>query len=132
MVREKAFQMIKAMNVPWNRIILSGFSQGGMLATDLALHAPESPLGLALMSTALINKNDWKAAAVNRAGLPFFQSHGDQDMVLPYKNASRLETLLIQAGLKGSLMRFPGGHEIPPQVMERMGAYLNSRLSTLE
>lgn len=128
-VRQKIFQMIEAMRVPWNKIILSGFSQGGMLATDLALHAPENPLGLALMSTALINKADWKSVAGQRKGLPFFQSHGDKDAVLTLRNGQRLETFLNSAGLKGGLFKFSGGHEIPPLMIERLGKYLSDRLS---
>ena len=118
-VRAKAFEMIAAMRVPWSKIILAGFSQGGMLAVDLALHAPEAPLGLAILSSALINKIELRTVAPKRAGLEFFQCHGEQDQVLTFKNASRLETLLIGAGLKGSLMKFAGGHEIPPPAIER-------------
>ncbi len=127
-VREKAFKMIEALKVPWNRIVLGGFSQGGMLAADLALHAPENPLGLVLMSTALINKPEWKEKAPQKKGLTFFQSHGDLDPVLTLKNGQRLETLLTQSGLKGSLLKFKGGHEIPAPVLERLGLYLDTLL----
>lgn len=125
-VREKVMKMIAALGVPWNRIVLGGFSQGGMLAADIALHAPEPPKGLLLMSTALINKTEWKLHANKRSGLPFFQSHGQMDSVLTFKNAQRLETFLTQNGLKGSLLKFPGGHEIPQVVLQKAGEFLNS------
>lgn len=124
-IRESAMDMITRMGVPWERIVLGGFSQGGMLAVDVALHAPESPLGLAILSSALINKEAWKAKAPQRAGLPFYQSHGQQDVVLAHKNAQRLETLLTQGGLKGSLRTFRGGHEIPMPVLQELGQYLD-------
>lgn len=127
-IRAKTMKMIEALGVPWEKIILSGFSQGGMLAVDLALHAPKTPLGLAILSGSLINKVEWKDLAKNRAGLPFFQTHGDKDPVIPFKNASRLETLLTQSGLKGSLSKFSGAHEIPPLMVQKLGAYLDSRL----
>ncbi|MFN3455459.1 MAG: alpha/beta hydrolase, partial [Pseudobdellovibrio sp.] len=47
-------KMISDLNVPWNKIILGGFSQGAMLATELYLQAPETPLGLISMSGSLI------------------------------------------------------------------------------
>lgn len=128
-MRAKAMKMIEALKVPWDRIVLGGFSQGGMLAADLALHAPASPRGLILLSTALINKDEMRALAPHRKGLPFFQSHGDADPVLRFKNAARLETLLTQAGLKGKLSRFSGAHEIPPNVIRDLGAWLDT-LST--
>lgn len=135
--RQKAMAMIEALaktlnapqnKIPWDRLILGGFSQGGMIAADLALHAPEKPRGLVLLSTAIINKAEMKKIAPSKAGLEFFQSHGDQDMVLSHKNAARLETLLTQSGLKGKLRTFRGGHEIPAGIITELGAWLDQRL----
>lgn len=125
-LRPRIFQMIEKLDIPWNRIILGGFSQGAMLATDLFLRAPEAPKGLMLLSGALLNKTEWKELAANRAGSKFFQSHGDQDMVLGHRGAAQLETLLINGGLKGSLVTFRGGHEIPMVVIQKATEYLNS------
>lgn len=126
--REKAMKMIAALGVPWTKIILGGFSQGGMLATDLALHAPETPRGLVLMSTALVNKEEWKPLVAKRAGLEFFQSHGEMDPVLSFTNGQRLETMLTQGGLKGRVDKFRGGHEIPMPVIQKLNEYLRRRV----
>jgi phospholipase/carboxylesterase len=124
--RDMAFEMIRQMKVPWNKIVLGGFSQGAMLATELYLRAPETPAGLALLSSTLLCKDEWKKLVPARTGQRFFQSHGEQDTVLGFKQAQNLETLLTQNGMKGSLQSFRGGHEIPPQVMMKLGEYLNS------
>lgn len=126
--RQKMMSMLEELDVPWDRLILGGFSQGGMIAADLALRAPVAPKGLILLSTALINKAEMKEVAPSKKGLEFFQSHGDQDMVLSHKNAARLETLLTQAGLKGKLRTFRGGHEIPVPVITELGTWLDQRL----
>lgn len=126
--RELAFAMIKQMRVPWNQIVLGGFSQGAMLATDLYLHAPETPAGLVLMSGTLINQEEWRPLLAARQGQKFFQSHGENDLVLGIKQARKLESFLCQGGLKGSLLSFRGGHEIPPVVLTKIGEYLNSQL----
>ncbi len=126
--REMAFEMIKQMRIPWNKIILGGFSQGGMLATDLYLHAPETPAGLVLMSSTLLNQEEWKGLVPARAGQKFFQSHGERDTVLGIKQARQLETLLCQNGMKGSLMSFGGGHEIPGPVLGKIGIYLDQQI----
>jgi phospholipase/carboxylesterase len=123
-VRPRVQEMIAKLEVPWNRIILGGFSQGAMLATDLFLRAPEAPKGLLIFSGALLNKTEWKELATKRAGSRFFMSHGNQDMVLAHKGAAQLETLLVQSGLKGSLMTFPGGHEIPMAAIQKANQYL--------
>jgi phospholipase/carboxylesterase len=125
-LRPRIFEMIAKLGVPWSRIILGGFSQGAMLATDLFLRAPETPKGLMLLSGALLNKTEWKELAKTRAGSKFFQSHGDQDMVLGHRGAAQLETLLINGGMKGSLVTFRGAHEIPMVVVQKATEYLNS------
>lgn len=123
-LRNKVFKAIEALKVPWNQIILGGFSQGAMLATDIFLHAPETPKALVILSGALVNKEVWKTVASRRAGAPFFMCHGAQDSVLAPRGASQLETFLIQAGMKGKLTTFQGGHEIPMEVITKLNEFL--------
>jgi phospholipase/carboxylesterase len=125
--RDAAMEMIRQLRVPWNQIILGGFSQGAMLATDLYLRAPETPKGLVIMSGSLVSQDEWKKLVPARAGEKFFQSHGEMDQVLGFKQAQKLETLLTQNGMKGSLTGFRGGHEIPPMVLQKIGQYINGQ-----
>ena len=124
--RDMAMEMIRQLRVPWDQIILGGFSQGAMLATDLYLRAPETPRGLVLMSGTLVNQEEWQPLVANRTGQRFFQSHGQMDQVLGFKQAQKLETVLTQNGMKGSLLGFRGGHEIPGQVLQGISQYINS------
>jgi len=127
--RQELMSAIEALKVPWSKIILGGFSQGAMLATDLYLNAPEIPAGLVLMSGSLINKEELKPLVGKRKGEKFFQSHGEYDNVLPIRGARQLESLLNQNGMKGGLVSFSGGHEIPPVVLQKIGDYLNQQIS---
>jgi phospholipase/carboxylesterase len=126
--RELAKEMIAKLNVPMERLVLGGFSQGAMLATEVALSAETPPAGLAILSGSLVNAPAWERLAVElsqkRPGFSFFQSHGASDPVLSLGMAERLERLLKQAGCSGQLLRFHGGHEIPPEVVIQLGAYL--------
>lgn len=123
--RDLAMEMIRQLKVPWNQIILGGFSQGAMLATELYLRAPETPKGLVIMSGTLLCQEEWKTLIPTRTGQKFFQSHGETDQVLGFKQAQKLETLLTQNGMKGSLQNFRGGHEIPMQVVQKISHYIN-------
>lgn len=122
--RSAAGEFIESLRVPWQKLILGGFSQGSMIATDLALRAPESVRGLAILSGNLINAKHWAELAPRRKGLPFFMSHGSADPILGFAGALRLEKLLTDAGLDGKLLRFEGGHAIPPEVLGGLAAYL--------
>ena len=119
--------------------ILGGFSQGAMLAVDIYLHAPQNPMGLFAWSSALVNKGDWKERIKseefqNRLKQnphpTYFQSHGTSDTVLSLKNGQRLDSFLQSAGMKGKMITFSGGHEIPPQVILGTADYIKSLLST--
>lgn len=124
--RENAFSFLKRLGVPWDRLVLGGFSQGAMLATDLVLRAPERPAGLAILSGTLVNQPEWSRLAVSRSGLEFFQSHGRQDPILGFEFAVNLERLLAEAGLKGKLFAFDGGHMIPAEGLRELGSYLDT------
>lgn len=119
---------IKSLKLPWNRIIIGGFSQGAMLAVELALRAPQNPLGLFILSGNLVDSENVAKRAPARSGLAFFQSHGRQDPILGYAGAVNLEKVLTQAGLTGSLLTFSGGHELPREVMDGFSSYLGSLL----
>lgn len=123
--RKIAEDFIHEIDIPFSKIFLGGFSQGAMLATEIALNAFENPAGLILFSSTLVNKTHWETKAPLRKGLPFFQSHGTEDILLPYSQAKMLENLLIHAGLKGKLHSFHGGHEIPPKILQELSHFLS-------
>ncbi|TGK20763.1 esterase [Leptospira fluminis] len=122
--RTKVEEMIERLGVPMDRIVLGGFSQGAMLATELFLCSEKKPKGLLILSGTLLDKDRWSGLAATTPGFSFFQSHGRNDPVLGYPAAKRLETLLKEAGWKGDLLAFPGGHEIPEVVLLGMNRYL--------
>ncbi|MCB9773631.1 MAG: hypothetical protein H6750_04830 [Nitrospiraceae bacterium] len=119
---------IETLSVPSPSLILGGFSQGAMLATDLVLHTEIPFAGLVLLSGTLIAKQEWLARLPNRQGLPVFQSHGTDDPILSFSMAQQLREHIQKAGLQVSWVEFRGGHEIPIQVLQGLGAFLQSHL----
>ena len=95
-----------------DHFVLGGFSQGSMLATDVALRLPEPPAGLVIWSGTLLCENHWKPLMPNRAGLRVIQSHGRQDQILPFVAAEWLRDALSAAGLKVEFLPFNGPHTI--------------------
>ena len=113
-----------------NLVVVGGFSQGAMLATELSFSAKKKPSGLVLMSGALISEPRWRTLAQSCSGLPFIQTHGKNDVILGYQYAENLYSLLNDAGLAGDFVGFSGGHEIPPKVIERIGQFLSRLIKT--
>jgi phospholipase/carboxylesterase len=110
----------------WNQIVLGGFSQGAMMAVEVALRAPEAPAGVTIFSGSLVNEPLLKTLGPQKSGLKFFQSHGAQDFMLPFDLAEKLERNLSEAGWDGMLYGFRGGHEIPPAVLREWQSWLKS------
>lgn len=115
------------LDAPWESLVLMGFSQGAMMAVDLALRAPRAPAGVAILSGTLVDKKTLRALAPERSGLPFYQSHGSVDPILGFQQALALESELKAAGWTGALQRFEGGHGIAPEVVAALGAWLDAR-----
>jgi phospholipase/carboxylesterase len=102
------------------RLVLGGFSQGAMLATDVTLHAARPPAALVIMSGSLIAKAEWLPLMKARAGLPVLQSHGRSDPVLSFEIAEQLRSALQAAGMPVDFQPFSGGHGIPNGVVEAL------------
>lgn len=119
---------IEELAAPPKSIVLGGFSQGAMLSTDLALYSKIPLAGLVLLSGTVIAKQEWLTRLPNRQGLPVFQSHGTDDPILAFSAAQELRAHIQAAGLPIRWMEFRGGHEIPFQVLEHLGTFLQSVL----
>jgi phospholipase/carboxylesterase len=112
-----------ATKLPMDRILLGGFSQGAMLATDVALRLAEAPAGLAVLSGTLLLSEHWRTKAAARAGLPVFQSHGRQDPLLPFSAAESLHALFVEAKFDAEFWPFDGGHTISLEIMTKLAKF---------
>jgi phospholipase/carboxylesterase len=106
------------------RLVLGGFSQGAMLACDVALRSERPLAGLVLMSGSLIAEDEWTPLVPRRAGLPVLMSHGRSDPLLPFALAERLRDLLADAGLGVKFLPFGGGHGISDGVIDTLGRFI--------
>jgi phospholipase/carboxylesterase len=110
------------------QLVLGGFSQGAMLATDVTLRLERPPVALAILSGSLICKDEWLPLMKARSGLPVVQSHGRADPVLSYDLAEELRDEMKAAGLAVEFVPFNGGHGIPNGVIDALGK-LSSRFT---
>jgi phospholipase/carboxylesterase len=112
------------LGVAGRHIILGGFSQGSMLACDLALRSKRELAGLVLLSSTLLCEPEWQPLMAARKGLPVLQTHGTRDPLLAIDMARDLRRLLETAGLALEWYEFIGGHELPPAVLSALGAFI--------
>lgn len=110
------------------QLVLGGFSQGAMLALDVALRSDRALAGLVLMSGTHLAADEWAARLPARRGLPVFMSHGRDDELLPFATSEALRDVLTAAGLPVTWVPFGGGHGIPERVLEGAGDFLETTL----
>lgn len=125
----KAKKFLSSLPFSSEQIVLGGFSQGSMLATALAFDgAAEAKKykALVLFSGTLLMREAWqKSMAIETIRCPIFQSHGDEDPVLPFDAAENLRDLFVDSKWSVDWYGFQGGHEIPRAVIKACEKFLN-------
>lgn len=106
-------QASEKYGVPPQRIYLVGFSQGAMMSYEVALQAPDSVGGIAVLSgklpAGLIEQLQSSTGQRNLpASLPVFIGHGTADPILGYQEATQAQETLIKLGVKPEFHAYPG------------------------
>ena len=123
----RVVEFINHFGGQYQQILLGGFSQGAILLTHSFYKLECVPRGLVLLSGYLVSPSEIPLMSEEQK-IPFFQSHGRQDPVLPIKGSKKLFEKLSELGLDGQFMEFDGQHEIPPQVISAAQAFMSQRL----
>ncbi|MGZ0171849.1 MAG: alpha/beta hydrolase [Planctomycetales bacterium] len=114
--------------LPASRIVLGGFSQGSMLATDVALRLDEAPGALCVWSGTLLCEEQWRELASKRGPLKVLQSHGTIDPILPFEAATWLRDLFTESGFDVDFIEFENVHTIPAEGVTNFAELLVSLL----
>jgi phospholipase/carboxylesterase len=105
--------------------ILGGYSQGAMIAADVAFTTDEPLKALVILSGTFVDEAGWTKGMAHRKGLPVFICHGETDDILQYKIAIRLRDAMEKAGLRVTWVPFDGGHEVPAKVVTALNTFLD-------
>ena len=105
-------------------VALVGFSQGAMLAIDVALSGtPAVQRVVALSGVVLVDSVPaLRSPAVTRPA--FFLANGRQDPVVPFEGGSRAKALLEAHGFSVTWRPFAGGHGIPEPLLAEVDRFL--------
>jgi phospholipase/carboxylesterase len=105
-------------------VALVGFSQGAMLAIDVALAGAPGVDRVVAMSGVLL-VDSLPALTAPRSGKPaFLLSHGRQDPVVPFASGAAGKDLLEKHGFPVTWRPFDGGHEIPAPLLAEVDRFL--------
>ena len=117
--------------MPAQRILLAGFSQGGVLAFQVGLHYPKPLAGILALSTFLVSGETLGSSETQaNAGIPVFMAHGQQDAVLPMALGKAAFASLQGAGYEVQWHEYPMGHEVCLEEIRQISAWLQSVLAS--
>lgn len=114
-------------SIPQERLIVLGFSQGAVMATALALHAPQAIGGIVAMSGYFARPQGWSPPNTHLAGLPALVTHGSADDVLPPEWGRKAADELRHRGAAVTYREVPEQHEVGPAAVTAVASWLHER-----
>lgn len=112
-----------ADGIALQRLVLAGFSQGGVVALECGLRMPVKPSGVLALSTYLAS------AVGDGVGLRVFQAHGSQDTVVPITFAEASSARLRELGAEVEWHSYPMPHAVHPDEVLAIAGWLRERLA---
>ncbi len=104
-------------DIPHDKIVLAGFSQGGAIALHTALRYPHRLAGLMALSTWLPLQDSFETEVVGNSQaqsqeLPVFMAHGSFDPMLPMALGQQSRETLEKAGYTVEWHDYPMAHAV--------------------
>lgn len=117
-----------AAGIPSERIVLAGFSQGGVMSLFTGLRYPHKLAGIMALSCYLPTGDVLPSQlTVANADTPILQQHGEQDDVVPLSAGLLAKEALIAGGYPVQWQTYPMPHSVIPVQLKAISAWLQQR-----
>jgi len=112
-----------------DKIVLAGFSQGGVMSLFSGLRFPETLAGIMALSCYLPTADQLPSdlSEANKA-TPILQHHGEQDDVVPLSAGLMAHEMLQANGYSVEWQTYPMPHSVLPQQLKDIAKWLICRL----
>ena len=120
----------RSKGIAADRILLAGFSQGGVIALQTGLRHPEKLAGIMALSTYLACADSLgvEASVANRQ-IPLFMVHGSMDPVIPVALAKLSKARLETHGYKVEWHEYGMPHSVCAEEIDDIAAFLKRVLA---
>lgn len=117
--------LVERYPTPPGKLIVSGFSQGGLMAIDAGFRTKHEVAGIVVMSGAIAEDD---APDFDAKKIPVLIVHGTADEMIPVLAARRARRLLEEHGIEPEYHEFPMGHHVTPESMDVVREFMAARL----
>ncbi|HVP02966.1 MAG TPA: phospholipase [Solirubrobacteraceae bacterium] len=115
----------QAAGVPWDRIVLGGFSQGAVMAYALGLGPGRPrPAAIIAMSGFVPAVHGWVPDLDARRGLPVWIAHGRRDPVIGVEFGRAARDLLSAGDLEVTYDESDAAHHVDPRALAALPAWI--------
>ncbi|MCF6190908.1 MAG: alpha/beta hydrolase [Cocleimonas sp.] len=116
--------------VPSDKILLAGFSQGGVIALHAGIRYPKKLAGIMALSTYIpFDENLLAQTNSQQAGLPIFAAHGTRDPVIPVASWQDYAPKLESKGFDVEAHSYEMEHSLCAEEIRDISAWLKKVLS---
>jgi len=122
-ILEELIAREKERGIDAGKIVIAGFSMGGAVAINTALHTEEKLAGMLALSTYLPLTGEVEGSRGNR-DLPVFMAHGTFDPMLPMQWGQVSAERLKEAGFTVEWHDYPMAHAVCPDEIRDIAAWL--------
>ena len=120
----------EARGVPRSRIVLAGFSQGGVIALHLALRSESRFAGVMALSTYVHDPAHLAdEISFSSIDMPVFMAHGQMDPMIPITRAITSREALTGLGYDVEWYEYGMGHEVCPQEIADIARWLHANFA---
>ena len=117
------------LGVPAERVIVGGFSQGGIMSLSLLLTQPELMHGVCIWHSRLLPEVlPLQVAPAQLQGRNAWISHGTLDQVIPLRSAHAIRDHLQALPVALSYHEYPCQHNIHPQELHDSMQWLSTQV----
>ncbi|HEV7923460.1 MAG TPA: alpha/beta hydrolase [Thermoanaerobaculia bacterium] len=118
--------LVQRFPTPPGKVVLSGFSQGGLMALDVGYRTEQPLAGIITMSGALYEADQGDLDA--HRDIPVLLVHGTSDDMIPVTAARRARAVLEEHGIEPEYHELPMGHHVTDASMKVVGDFLKRNL----
>jgi phospholipase/carboxylesterase len=113
------------LGIPAGRVVVGGFSQGGIMSLSLLLTQPRLLRAAMVWHSRLLPEVvPQQVAAAQLQGRSLWVSHGRQDPVIPVASGQAIRDHMAPLPVDLSYREYPGVHEIRPEELNDSMAWL--------
>lgn len=118
-----------AQGIPANKIVLAGFSQGGVIALNLGTRYEKSLAGIMSMSSYMSEPETLSSEAHKaNKNTPIFVAHGTHDEVVPIFMGNAAFKVLESNGYPVMWQEYPMQHNVCAQQLSDISNWLQEKL----